>query len=201
MCTIISFDKDKALKFAKTAHEATKYKVYTDGSGYKGGIGAVAVLYKGNRAIRLLQYHLGPKTNHTVYKSELTGILLALYLLTALRCCILSTIIIVLDNQAVIRSLNNQEHKPAHHLLDLIHTAVECLHSHQDHIQRHNEIQRARWRGLNPRSKPGVPVTYAYIGFLATTGLNPMTKLMGLQKMLLRVNPALELSSQNCFGK
>ena len=125
MCTTISLDKDKALGFAKIAHDATKFKVYTDGSRYKGGIGVVVVLYKGDRIVRLLQFHLGPKTEHTVYESEIIGISLALYLLTLLRLQILSTIVIGLDNQATICSLNNQEHKPAHHLLDLIHTAAE----------------------------------------------------------------------------
>ena len=135
MCTTICLDKDKALESVKIAHDATKFKVYMDGSGYEGGIGAVVVLYKGDRVIRSLQLHLGPKAEHTIYESELTGILLTLHLLMSLRLCIPSMIVIWLDNQATICSLNNQEHKPVHHLLDLIHTVAEQLHSHQDCIQ------------------------------------------------------------------
>lgn len=70
MCTIISYDKDEALGFTKIVHETTKYKVYTDGSGYEGGTGAAAVLYKNDKTIRSLQLHLGTNTEHTVYKYE-----------------------------------------------------------------------------------------------------------------------------------
>lgn len=156
MCTIISYDKDEALGFTKIVHETTKYKVYTDGSGYEGGTGAMAVLYKNDRIIRSLQLHLGTNTEHTVYKSELIGNLLALHLLTSLKCHLLSTVIVGLDNQATICSLNNQKHKPAHHLFDLIHrfhTAAKCLYSCQDHIQQCTEIQNSRHCGQNPRIK------------------------------------------------
>ena len=71
----------------------------------------------------------------------------------SLKCCLLSTIIIGLDNQATICSLNNQKHKPAHHLLDLIHTAAKHLHSCQDHIQQWSKIQNLRHVRQNPRIK------------------------------------------------
>ena len=107
MCTIISHDKDEAFEFTKIAHDATKYKVYMDVSCYEGGIGAAAVLYKGDRVIKSLQLHLGPITEHTVYESEIIEILLTLHLLTLLRLCIFSTIVVGLDNQAAIHALNN----------------------------------------------------------------------------------------------
>ena len=96
-----------------------------DSSGYEGGIGAAAVLYKGDRVIKSLQLQLGPITKHTIYESEIIGILLTLHLLTLLRLCIFSMIMVGLDNQPVICALNNQESKPAHHLLDLVHTVAE----------------------------------------------------------------------------
>jgi hypothetical protein len=34
------------------------YKIYSDGSGYEGGISASAVLYKGDNAIKTLRYYL-----------------------------------------------------------------------------------------------------------------------------------------------
>ena len=98
-------------------HQLTHYKVYCDRSVFKGGIGAAAVLYKGREPVKLLLYHLGPANEHTVYEAELTGMLLTFYLLHLLICCLTSTVIIGLDNQAAIFSLNNQKLKPAHYLL------------------------------------------------------------------------------------
>src|SRR5258706_504953 len=41
--------------------------IYTDGSGYKGAIGAVAVAFANSTKIAELQYQLGPDTRHTVF--------------------------------------------------------------------------------------------------------------------------------------
>lgn len=83
LSTTISTCKDDALALANTTHADTQYKVYSDGSSFEGGIGASAVLYKSNRAIKSLRYYLGPATEHTVYESELVRLLLSIFLLTA----------------------------------------------------------------------------------------------------------------------
>ena len=44
---------------ATLAHINSKYKVYSDGSGFEGGIGASAVLYKGPNVVKMLRYYLG----------------------------------------------------------------------------------------------------------------------------------------------
>ena len=150
MRTIISFDKEDTLIFTNIAHNNMKYKVYCDGSGFKGGIGAAAVLYDNNWIIKTLQLHLGAATKHTVYESELTGILLTLHLLLLLTKQITNTIIIGLDNQAAIWSLYNQNPRPSHYLIDQIHSVAEHLHSHQDRIQWCRELQWARCAGQHP---------------------------------------------------
>src|SRR5258706_8213176 len=51
--------------------------IYTDGSGYKGAIGAVAVAFANSTKIAELQSQLGPDTRHTVFEGELVVIKLA----------------------------------------------------------------------------------------------------------------------------
>ena len=65
--------------------DVTLVKVYTDGSGYKGMIGASAVMYRhypGRRRIeKHLQYHLGLDMEYTVCDGEMVGLTLAAHLL------------------------------------------------------------------------------------------------------------------------
>ena len=150
MSTIIDNDTKRALQTASTAHHITQFKVYCDGSRYQGGAGAAAILYDGNTAAKSLYLHIGPANEHTVYETELVGIILALHLLVLITCLITSTIIIGLGNQATIKSLNNQKPKPAHYLLDQIHTAAKLLNSKQDQIQRRSNLILARNNGHHP---------------------------------------------------
>ena len=132
--TNISDNKEDALQLANNNFNLSDYRVYSDGLGHGGSIGAAAVLYNNSVVIQKLQFHLGPDTMHTVYKAELVGIILALFLLTHILRAILTTIIIGLDNQAVIQVLNSQLAKPSHYLLDLIHDSAERLHQKQDKL-------------------------------------------------------------------
>ena len=56
-------------------------QVYSDGLGIDGQVGATVVLFQRNREPRVLRFHLGTATDHTVYEVELVGLLLALHLL------------------------------------------------------------------------------------------------------------------------
>ena len=56
-------------------------KVFMDGSGMNGLIGASAVLYRFNRLKASLHFRLGDIEQHTVYEGEATGILLATQLI------------------------------------------------------------------------------------------------------------------------
>ena len=44
--------------------------IYTDGSGFKGAIGAAAVLYVNGIKKAQLRYQLGPDTKHTVFEAN-----------------------------------------------------------------------------------------------------------------------------------
>jgi hypothetical protein len=55
--------KDDAFTMAMLSHDNCLYKVYSDGSGFEGGIGASAVLYKRNHVIKSLRYYLALTSN------------------------------------------------------------------------------------------------------------------------------------------
>ena len=73
-----------ALDLVQKTHQRHRYKVYCDGSSYKGGVGAAAVLYKHNRIVKTSRFYLGSPNEHMVYEAELVGILLVLHLLHTL---------------------------------------------------------------------------------------------------------------------
>ena len=97
--------------------------VYSDGSGIDGSAGAAAVLFWDGLEVRAIRYQLGPLTQHTTYKAEVIGVLLALELLRRERRVHMASI--KLDNQAVIQALGVCSTKPAQSLLNMVHGACE----------------------------------------------------------------------------
>ena len=69
--TSISTNKEDAYHSAIITHNLTRYKVYCDGSGFKNGTSAEAVLYKGNKHIKTLMLHVGNISEHTVLLDEI----------------------------------------------------------------------------------------------------------------------------------
>ena len=111
MTTKIINNTDDAIKDMEQDHPDVK--IFTDGLGMEGNIGASAVLYRNNRLKSTLRYQLGIQKHHTVYKGEGVGILLRIKLMErewGIRSAIFYT-----DNQAAI--LATQLNKPAsgHH--------------------------------------------------------------------------------------
>ncbi|KZP03329.1 hypothetical protein FIBSPDRAFT_691953, partial [Athelia psychrophila] len=114
------------------------------GSGYKGGIGAAAVLYEGSRVIAVRRYYLGKSTEYTVHNGEAVGVIMGLDLLISFTRRLRGPTIIGCDNQAVLRGLTNQKPHTGHYLLDIIHDLEERLHAKQDGLARHAERAIAR---------------------------------------------------------
>ena len=75
----ITENKEKA-KEEDLADEAD-IKVYTDGSGYEGQIGAAAVLYRNGVLKKKRRLLLGSSKHHTVYEGEGIGMILGLELI------------------------------------------------------------------------------------------------------------------------
>ncbi|KZP22683.1 hypothetical protein FIBSPDRAFT_711381, partial [Athelia psychrophila] len=111
-------------------------RVYVDGSGYKGGIGAAVVLYEGSRVIAVRRYYLGKSTEYTVHNGEAVGVIMGLHLLISFTRRLRGPTIIGCNNQAVLRGLTNQKPHSGHYLLDTIHDLKERLHAKQDGIIR-----------------------------------------------------------------
>jgi ribonuclease HI len=77
-------------------------KVYTDGSGYAGGIGAAAVLK--NTLLDIdLHRQIGRDTTHTVYAAELAGINMALEVIER-RPYVPTEVTTLTDNQAAVQA-------------------------------------------------------------------------------------------------
>jgi ribonuclease HI len=112
---------------SKTDNAADKadIKVYTDGSGIEGKVGAAAVLYKNGICAQSLRYQLGTLEEHITYEAEAVGVTLALELITRERGTATATIL--LDNQAVIQSLSHVHAKPAQHIIGEAHNMANRL--------------------------------------------------------------------------
>lgn len=117
-------DKDASKRADANAMEIIK--VYSDGSAHDGNVGAAAILKRNGAPDRMIKYHLGPATYHTVYEAELVGILLGLYLIKT-ECrgkvkCALS-----IDNQAALKAVSSDMTKPGQHIAAKILQAIKQL--------------------------------------------------------------------------
>lgn len=159
--THMAESREEACDLAIQQDDRLPIKVYCDGSGYEGGIGAAAVLYKGDRVHKTLRYYLGASEDHMVYEAEIVGVMLAFHLLTELATTTVFgnlPLLIGLDNQATIQALGNQRAHPGAYLLDQVHGLAERTQSRQDTLrkartrrnkgQREENVRKARTRGV-----------------------------------------------------
>lgn len=104
--------------------------IYTNGSGFKGAIGAAAVLYVNGIKKAQLRYQLGPDTKHMVFEGELVAIILGLHLTRN----ILGTrelINLSIDNQVTIKTMNTNQPQPAQYLIDKIKHVMNKIHKEE----------------------------------------------------------------------
>ena len=137
---------------ATFSHIGCLYKIYPDGLGCKGGIGASAILYKGDNIINSLRYYLRTDKQHMVYEAERVGISMGLHLLIGLNRKLNDMVIMGSDSQALIKAIKNQRPHTGHYILDEIHNAAEKLQAKQDRLfNRGEQAQAARegvtWKG------------------------------------------------------
>ena len=97
-------------------------KIYTDGSGKEGHIGAAAVLYHGFRVPRTARFHVGSSNEHTVFEGESIGQLLGLKLLqNTYRNLNGVEVSLCVDSQAAIKRHNSWAKSPADYIFEEIH--------------------------------------------------------------------------------
>jgi ribonuclease HI len=109
-------------------NDNTDVKVYTDGSGMDGKIGAAAVLYHNGRRKTHMHYKLGTQAQHTVYEGEAVGALLGVKLIS--REWGVQSITLCIDNQAVIKATQLTKPSAGHYILDTLHRNIEMLKIH-----------------------------------------------------------------------
>ena len=125
--TKISNSREESITNEK--EDKADFKVFSDGSGLDGGIGAAAIIYskERNTPINHLKKYIGPKEKHNTYEAEIVGALLATWII---RCCpstVAKTVSLYIDNQAVIQAIGNPKAKPGQHLLRQLNLLANSL--------------------------------------------------------------------------
>lgn len=134
---VIAQSKETAI--ANDAADDEFIRVYSDGSGYEGGIGAAAVLIVPGESPKVLRFHLGPDTEHTVYEAEVVGAALGAELLHKRRTMITKAALCI-DNQAAILATQSIRPAPGHHLVDTFHSIIAKV------TKKHRGVRlEARW--------------------------------------------------------
>src|SRR5258707_10307850 len=102
----VNIPPNKEASIDEALRACEKVKVYSDGSAFNGKVGAAAVLTRADKPHRILHYHLGPDSKHTVHEAELLGLLLALHLVETERpgC---TSFVIGVDHQAALTAFNS----------------------------------------------------------------------------------------------
>lgn len=114
---------DKKSAIEEDINDKAQVKLYSDGSGIDGSIGASAVLLhyhpQGGVTKRTLRYRLGSDKKHDVYEGEVVGMLLASHLLLTEQH--LTQVSLSVDNQAAIRGTDSIKPASGHYLMDMLH--------------------------------------------------------------------------------
>jgi ribonuclease HI len=99
--------------------------VFTDGSGYEGGVGAAAVAMKGGEVGEHRTKHLGTAAEHTVFDSEVTGAILALDIVASTPRA--REVDIFMDCQPAITALTAPKPQPGQYLIATFHAVLRRL--------------------------------------------------------------------------
>jgi len=126
--TLITDSKEVAVRDAGRATE--EIQIFTDGSGYQGGIGAAVVLRRRGKPERVLRYHLGSDKHYMVFNGEQVGMLLGVELLNRERY--IRSVYMGIDNQAAIQATTAFSPSSSHSLTDMFLISLDKT------IKKHN---------------------------------------------------------------
>ena len=110
----ISIATSKEASIFEDQNALDAVKIYSDGSAQEGKVGAAAVLTRPGKPNRILHFHLGTESEHTVPEAELVGILLALHLIHSEKKN--ASFAIGADNQASLEAFQTNLRNPAHNI-------------------------------------------------------------------------------------
>ena len=151
--TVVPLSKKAALTLTNLSNSTVPICIYSDGSGFEGGIGAAALLHIIDCLARSLRVYLGTIQEHTVYEAEGVGLIMGLHLLNGQSHWLIHPKVMGTDSQAVIKVLKNQHLHSGHYLLDTIHCSTKCLHTKQDGLINSDEKCQALVDGIQWKSK------------------------------------------------
>ena len=140
--TLIAISKEAAIADDQADFGKGK-RIYTDGSGYEGQVGASAVMFINGRKTAALRYRLGPLMEHTVFEGELVGIILGFHLARSINGT-RNRISFSIDNQATIKTLDGNDPQPAQYLIDKIKEDISSFHAEET-------AKRERLNIINPQ--------------------------------------------------
>ena len=105
-------------------------QIFTDGSGYNEGIGAVAILRRPGKADKILCFHLGSTKEYMVYNGEQIGMVLGAELLR--REGYIHLAYMAVDNQAAIQAVLSRDSCSGHSLTDMfLQILQEVMDKHE----------------------------------------------------------------------
>ncbi|KAG9223182.1 hypothetical protein CCMSSC00406_0000129 [Pleurotus cornucopiae] len=107
----------------REATSTADYKIYVDGSGYKGGAGAAAVVRQGEGEVTATSHTLGPLTHYTTFDAEAVGLLLASN--EVLTRNLQGEIEIYMDNQSVIQRLESGKKGTGQYILEQVENMLK----------------------------------------------------------------------------
>ena len=122
--TVIDKSRDDSIK--SEAKDQAEFKIFSDSSGHDNGIGSAAILYeKGRRRhIKSLQVYLGTPDKRNTYKAEVIGAILALWILQNTPETLGRTVTLYIDNQSLIKAIENPSSAPGQHLLNSLRLSL-----------------------------------------------------------------------------
>ena len=102
------------------------YKIFSDGSGHDNGIGAAAILYRKDRAtpLKSLQAYLGTPNERNTYEAEVTGAILALWIISNTPETVGKKVTLYTDNQSVIAAILSIKATSGQHLINSLRLAI-----------------------------------------------------------------------------
>ena len=104
--------------------DKAKTKVYTDGSGIDGKVGAAAVLFVDGEEVEVRRFKVGTLTRHEVYDGEGIGLVEGMAMIGNMEK-VEGLATIYTDNEAAIRAIELRKPGPSHAIWDAFHTEYE----------------------------------------------------------------------------
>ncbi|KAF8814018.1 hypothetical protein BYT27DRAFT_7250430 [Phlegmacium glaucopus] len=154
--------------------DITNIKVYTDGSGFEGQVGAGAILYRDGVIKGRKRMRLESLKHHMVYEGEGVGMILGLELIRE-EWIAMGLIPIGVNNTAAITATHTIKPGPGHYIWDLFHRRLSMVNNkHKDmdllvrwtpgHIdikgneEADKEAKAAAQHGSSPKNKLPAPL-------------------------------------------